>query len=175
MHPSLLDGALQAAVGLFLIQKEPMLKLPFFVEQVEILSSILLFESVYAYIQKVKEDVFHVAIMNAAGVVCVKLHEVQLRALTASLSTRSGSILPVRHNNLLTDYYRRWEKCAVKVTSPMENIIARSILVVTATSTDILADALITLYVLSTDEINDVFLRFNNRRWQFVPDFALVG
>ncbi|MGA1790296.1 MAG: thioester reductase domain-containing protein [bacterium] len=76
LHPTLMDGALQTIAGLKETQKQTLL--PFAVEKVEILHPLK--SRGYAYVKALGHNQFHVAILDDAGLVCIKLHDVALRA-----------------------------------------------------------------------------------------------
>ena len=78
LHPSILDGALQSAVGL--LNQDDQLRLPFAVEEVDILHPLDNKKIHYAYAQAAGHDRFHVAVLDENGLVCVTLKDVVVRA-----------------------------------------------------------------------------------------------
>ncbi|MGI6668752.1 MAG: SDR family NAD(P)-dependent oxidoreductase [Acetivibrionales bacterium] len=79
LHPALLDGALQTIAGIMANtgMKEGHAFLPYAVEEVEILNPLEV--SGYAYVARVGNNTFNIAIMNDRGLVCVKLYKVTVR------------------------------------------------------------------------------------------------
>jgi polyketide synthase PksM len=85
LHPSLMDSALQAIAGIQMNTQSsvPKALLPFAVETVEILQPLPV--RGYAYVKKSGPQRFHVAITNDSGLVCLKFHDIALRALSDPL------------------------------------------------------------------------------------------
>ncbi|MGA1867996.1 MAG: thioester reductase domain-containing protein [bacterium] len=73
--PTLMDGALQTIAGFYKDISRPLV--PFAVEKVEILHPLT--PQGYAYVKALGKGRFHVALLDEAGLVRVKLHEVTMR------------------------------------------------------------------------------------------------
>lgn len=81
LHPSLMDGALQAAAGLIErmneVKNKPML--PFAIENIEIMHSLT--PKAYAYVTTDGENRYNIAVLDDKGLVCVKLYGVSFRKI----------------------------------------------------------------------------------------------
>jgi polyketide synthase PksN len=82
LHPTLMDGALQASLGPFgfagdFFSKGAQPMVPFAIEQVEIINPLK--TRGYAYIKVSGDDCFQVVITDETGLVCVKIHDVVTR------------------------------------------------------------------------------------------------
>ncbi|MRN51865.1 SDR family NAD(P)-dependent oxidoreductase [Paenibacillus monticola] len=79
LHPSVLDGALQTIAGFAFAGpiEQRTIAMPFSIERVDMISPVG--KSGYAYVQKVAEDKYHIAITDDAGRVCIKLYGVTVR------------------------------------------------------------------------------------------------
>jgi acyl transferase domain-containing protein/acyl-CoA synthetase (AMP-forming)/AMP-acid ligase II/ubiquinone/menaquinone biosynthesis C-methylase UbiE/acyl carrier protein len=103
LHPTLMDGALQTIAGIGTgLSSDNVPQLPFAVEEVEMLQP--LSAHMYAYVKANGPQRFHVAMLDETGLVCLKYHEVSLRALPDD---------PLEH----FFYAPRWRSQALTATS----------------------------------------------------------
>ncbi|MGA1868339.1 MAG: thioester reductase domain-containing protein [bacterium] len=77
LHPTLMDGALQIISGFYEDTSHTLL--PFAIEEVKILHPLQ--SKAYAHVKTVGSNLFHVALLDDTGRVCVTLHEVAMREL----------------------------------------------------------------------------------------------
>nr|ALD83703.1 tAT polyketide synthase [Sorangium cellulosum] len=85
LHPTIMDGALQAVIGITPVREGGQPFLPFSVERVEVLRP--LERRSYAHVRAGRQAFqFNVTITDEAGRVCVKIHEIAFRELKDPLA-----------------------------------------------------------------------------------------
>ncbi|XYH98676.1 SDR family NAD(P)-dependent oxidoreductase [Sorangium sp. So ce1128] len=85
LHPTIMDGALQAVIGITPVREGGQPFLPFSVERVEVLRP--LERRGYAHVRAGRQAFqFNVTITDEAGRVCVKIHEIAFRELKDPLA-----------------------------------------------------------------------------------------
>jgi pimeloyl-ACP methyl ester carboxylesterase/acyl carrier protein len=88
LHPSLMEGALQASMN-FIGEKSTSPYLLFSVEDLDIYMKVPgTHTSYYAYLQKEEHNRFHVALLDEKGLVCFKLRNVMVQPLEATPSVQ---------------------------------------------------------------------------------------
>jgi len=81
MHPAIMDGALQTIAGLWENKEDSSTEIvvPFAVERVERINRLT--SEGYAYVKKINEDKYNIALLDGTGKVCVVFYGVCIRAL----------------------------------------------------------------------------------------------